>query len=374
MPIMLALLAILMIFSVSKCNEFLTQENKIGAFYMQTDNDMSIAASAEYIPASTEQTIMDNLVKLKLHGTTNEDAGSGCEMWTHETEGLDLYKPLHAFLTDLKKYNELEKNFKVGIKDLREAIRKRNGDSESVCQQLRLHPNGLPGIFESGQLSLTSSGYVEPLLPPMRNPGICVEPMNYADVGYIIHDYEAMCKKLKSHSKIIFIDMGASLDFKDNPGSTQAMFISNQFEKYGFKFDHIYAFEITPHDPLKVFEKVPGNLFGAYHWINVGVSADRDNMLNPLDSILSQFTEDDLVVVKLDIDTPTIEIPLADQLLKSNYLWKVVDQFYFEHHVKLQELLNHWGHDDSLTSGSVKDSMELFTAFRQKGIAAHFWV
>ena len=37
--------------------------------------------------------------------------------------------------------------------------------------------------------------------------------------------------------------------------------------------------------------------------------------MNPLNSILQKFKEDDFIVLKLDIDINTIELPLAHQLL-----------------------------------------------------------
>lgn len=109
--------------------------------------------------------------------------------------------------------------------------------------------------------------------------------------------------------------------------------------------------------------------------INVilGASAEEEDRLNPLHSILKQFEEDDLIVVKLDIDTASIEVPLARQLLQggpNGAYHRLVDQFYFEHHVKLEELSRHWKNS---SKGSVLDSLHLFQGLRKKGIPAHFW-
>ena len=369
-----AFIAFVGIVTIYKSSETATKGYGISPFY-QHKTGHGIYTSTEYIPAPTEQTITDNFSKLSLDGQTNDNAGKACDMWKFETDGLNLLRPLHSYLEDLAKYKELEQKFFVGIDDLRDAIRNANGDSDLVCRKLRLHPDGLPGIFKSGQLSFTSSGFVEPLLPPMRHPAFCFDKDMLMDLGYIIHDYEAMCRKLKSHSKIILIDMGASTDFTARKiARTQAMDVWDQFGKYGFKFDHIYAFELKPHDVSQVFETVSPEYFPSYHWINVGVSADDGHVLNPLHSLLTKFTEDDLVIVKLDIDAPSIEIPFAMKLLESNDISRVVDHFYFEHHVKMDELLPYWGLEDTMTKGSVKDSMELFQALRRKGIASHFWI
>lgn len=77
------------------------------------------------------------------------------------------------------------------------------------------------------------------------------------------------------------------------------------------------------------------------------------------------------VFVKLDIDTPHIENPLARQLLENPKLLELVDVFYFEHHVHLGELAYPWR---GTMDGSILDSLQLFQQLRQKGVDAHFWV
>jgi len=99
--------------------------------------------------------------------------------------------------------------------------------------------------------------------------------------------------------------------------------------------------------------------------------------------IADAFDEDDFVVVKIDIDAPWIEIPLAKQLLQpsnnnnnnnnnSSVLpTDLVDVLYFEHHVAVKELAPFWG--DTMV-GSIQDSIELFAGLREQGIAAHYWI
>ena len=103
-----------------------------------------------------------------------------------------------------------------------------------------------------------------------------------------------------------------------------------------------------------------------------GVNHTEGHRMNPLHSILSKFHEDDFIVVKLDIDTGWIEVPLARQLLedKNNVYHKLIDQFYFEHHVHLGELARSW---KKSMDGTIQQSLELFYGLRQKGIPAHFW-
>ena len=83
--------------------------------------------------------------------------------------------------------------------------------------------------------------------------------------------------------------------------------------------------------------------------------------------IKEHFLPEDFVVVKLDIDTASVELPLTDQLLNDPQLHTLVDQFYFEYHVQQKEL--GWPYD-----ASIYDAMHLLTLLREKGIAAHYWV
>ncbi len=102
-----------------------------------------------------------------------------------------------------------------------------------------------------------------------------------------------------------------------------------------------------------------------------GVSAGTNDKLNPLRSIISKFDEDDLIIVKLDIDAAQIELPLAIQLLRDDSINKLVDHFYFEHHVHMNEIASDWG---DFMNGTIQESFELMNGLRKKGVAAHFWV
>ena len=104
------------------------------------------------------------------------------------------------------------------------------------------------------------------------------------------------------------------------------------------------------------------------------MTSDKQNKLNPLYSIVEKFEEDDFIVVKLDIDTDSIEVPLANQLLEDERLHKLVDHFYFEHHIHMAEMKEWWGkHNHWRNAGSLKDTFELMNGLRKKGVPSHFW-
>lgn len=351
-------------------NHFANRPSKKG------DDDNKFA-SEYYNPASSERYILENAVNL---GYDTNSTAKTCTVWKNETATTPaVYRDLHAFRKELVDYNQRRKDF-LPVSDIRLRMDSKE-DQEAVCQSLELHQDGLPGIFPSGQLSLSTSGYIEPLLPPLRHPDFCfVNAKNprskefqssLMKLTYLVHDFGAMCRQLKRHSKIVLVDMGASLNFHKKDPIMPAVYLTELYRKFGFPFDHVYAFEVTPTPPAEVYEKLPAHLMAAYHWINVGVSADPTSLLNPLKLILENFHEDDLIVIKLDIDTSSIEVPLAMQLLQDDRYSKLIDHFYFEHHVGNAELAASW---KKSMKGSVKESLDLFAGLRKKGIAAHSWV
>merc|ERR1712150_453288 len=99
---------------------------------------------------------------------------------------------------------------------------------------------------------------------------------------------------------------------------------------------------------------------GPLHWINTGVTGEIDHPHNPWTLLKESFDSDDFVVVKMDIDTPSVEMPLFEQLRTDPELHELVDVFYFEHHVQMDEMQRFWGtHDSGLTKGTITESLEL---------------
>lgn len=327
--------------------------------------------NSDYQPAPIEQYVIDNAVRLGLDATAvDATTAPSCAVLKNKTISPH-YDTLHQYIQELQQYSDLVEKFQP-VKDLR----RRLDPAMDVCQTVELHRDGLQALFPSGQLSLdvANNGYMEPLLPPLRHPLYCLSPGVWQDIlrlDYLVHDFGALCRKLKPTSRTVFIDMGASLQFH---GRTQspAVHLVELFRKFGVPFDHIYAYEQTQIKPDQVFQKVPDHLRAAYHWINVGVDADPNSSLNPLKMLLENYDKDDLVVIKLDIDHSSIELPLAMQLLEDERYSGLVDHFYFEHHVNQLELKPAWDKDGM--EGSIQESLQLFQGLRKKGIAAHYWV
>ncbi|GKY98068.1 hypothetical protein MPSEU_000764800 [Mayamaea pseudoterrestris] len=301
-----------------------------------------------YEPSSSEKYVVDHAEELGLLANTWENMTTpSCRIFTDPA--LPNYSSLQSYRKELVEYTQRTDDFETDIKDLRIPLR-----AATLAWHFWIR---------------------RALLPPMRHPDLCFDPeKTYKDLftmTYMVHDWEVMCKRLTPFSRTVFIDMGASLAFYDSAKNSPAVYILDTYKKFGFVFDHVYAFEITGQAPTSVFEMVPSNMLSQYHWINVGVEADPEAKMNPLRMLLEQFTEEDFVVIKLDIDHSAIEVPLAYQLLNDDRYSKMVDQLYFEHHVFQLELSPAWAES---MQGSIKMSMDLFGGLRKKGIASHFWI
>jgi hypothetical protein len=246
----------------------------------------SMQQNKDYIPAPMEQWIMNNLHSLGWEeSATNPDS---CSIFHNKT--CEIYSELQQYIQDLTDYHTAVEKFQgfhasqTDYTDLRFV-------PKDKCDMVRLHPEkgDLENMFH-GQLSKTSKGVVEPLLTPMRHPMFCYNRGRAMDMKYMVHDFEAICRDIKPNARTVLIDMGASLDFHHD--DVPIFYLLGLYKKFGITFDHIYAFEMVKKDPETVYKAVPDNLMTSYHWINVGVSPEVGNKLNPLQSILHQFNKD----------------------------------------------------------------------------------
>jgi hypothetical protein len=325
-----------------------------------------------------EEYVLENGRKMNYHRIKINKRPRGCDIWKYKNAS-SVYKELTDYRKELNEYEALLQQH-LNSSQQKDDLRLHLTDTDkSICDTLELHPQGLKGIFKnSNGLSQLkgSSGYVEPLIAPLRHPKVCFptpEDKHIMNMGYLVHDFAAMCRhNLKPNSRTVFIDMGAALDFHGTE-ITPAVYITKMYQSFGFHFDHIYAYEVQQKDPNDVYSRIPNDLKAAYHWYNVGVNATVDHPNNPLHTILQKYNEDDFIIVKLDIDSPDIENPMAEFVANggiNNTLANLIDAFYFEHHVNLAEMAPYW---KKTMRGSVQHSLQIFQQMRKIGIASHYW-
>ncbi|CAF1122392.1 unnamed protein product [Rotaria sordida] len=167
----------------------------------------------------------------------------------------------------------------------------------------------------------------------------------------------------------ILIDLGSSY-FGSWGGDTSAAagrWFYEYYKRFGVKFDRIIAYEHFPLNSKTVWNQLPDDVFSVYTLINVGCAAS--GKFNPWIMLKAMAKPHDHVVIKLDIDTPAIEIPLINQLLNDSTINSLVDELFFEHHITVREMRPYWGSPP----GTLRDSYVLFTKLRQLGIRMHSW-
>ena len=93
---------------------------------------------------------------------------------------------------------------------------------------------------------------------------------------------------------------------------------------------------------------------------------------NPVARIHQLCRPLDFCAFKLDIDTPWVEMPVVEQLLENPGNLK---EFFFEHHVVSPVMSPWWARGGpGAMKGTTRDSYEIFTKLRQKGVRSHSWI
>jgi len=138
-------------------------------------------------------------------------------------------------------------------------------------------------------------------------------------------------------------------------------------------FQGYWAWEATQIDPERTFAVLPNRVVPNYHWYNVPADPAVGSANNPLSHIRKVATVDDYVVLKIDIDTSPLEEAFVNQLLADTELLGLVDEFYWEHHVRMKPVDFAWRYSISKVY-YPKDSQALFARLRAAGIRAHSWI
>jgi hypothetical protein len=247
----------------------------------------------------------------------------------------------------------------------------------------------------SGSPRLIVSQYIEPLIGLLRDPlTICSPPAippSLVIVGDSIQSkrffllgpsasYQNFEKPQTSivpwlrapGAQTILFDLGASLfgDMQDvtltSTGLSTRWFYE-YFRSKSLYLDHIIAFEVSPFAPLSYWRQIPDDIIGKLTFINTGVEAT--GKFNPWNILKSIAKPEDYVIIKLDIDTPEIEGPLADQVANDTSVSSLIDEMFFEMHITVNEMRGHWGNPP----GELKDTYALFRKLRSLGIRMHSW-
>ena len=133
---------------------------------------------------------------------------------------------------------------------------------------------------------------------------------------------------------------------------------------------HYWAFEADVKQPSEIWKTIPPDLLARYTYINIPVSADPKHRNYPWNFLEQIARPEDYVIIKVDIDTPDIENPIVDHLLTNPKYLKLIDEFFYEHHVDVEPMHQWWGSGQNIY---LADSYRIFTEFRKSGVRSHYW-
>jgi len=184
--------------------------------------------------------------------------------------------------------------------------------------------------------------------------------------------------------RTFFFDLGASTYDAGGGGPSLRWFIDT-YRQSGLQFQRVFAWEAAEVKPAQIFEGMPNDLMTSISYFNIPVEDTKGGKNNPWRYVRDLARPEDFVVVKIDIDTPKIEIELMRQLLLDDdimdsvededngvKLSELIDELYFEHHVWGSGLSPIWA--DYGMDGDMVGSYAMFSQLRNLGIRAHSWV
>mmetsp|Transcript_10915 Transcript_10915/g.67427 ORF Transcript_10915/g.67427 Transcript_10915/m.67427 type:complete len:384 (-) Transcript_10915:4391-5542(-) len=219
--------------------------------------------------------------------------------------------------------------------------------------------------------------WIEPLVGFTRHPFSLCHPLHFElpeylnasifDIDYFIlhsNTKESQARRTSEVGKNYLFDIGSNY-FHTSLGSLLC-----KYSTVGVGFDKIFAWEAETLNQQSYWDGVPKMLHRRVHFYNVPVSADTMKPGEPLALVTKMAKKDDFVVIKLDIDTPEIEMSIVHSILNHEGLSELIDEFFFEYHYESPIMAQYWGHTGEK---NLSGALLLFQELRRKGIRAHFW-
>ena len=140
------------------------------------------------------------------------------------------------------------------------------------------------------------------------------------------HDLGGACVERPCQN--IFVDLGASTWNTGLGGPSQSWFYDS-YKRHGLEFDRLLLWEAEPTPASAVFSSLPKELWHKYQYFNWPASSNSSDPSSPLRIIKKIAQPGDFVVLKLDIDTPKVEMAILRELLNDPDLLELVDEFFF---------------------------------------------
>ncbi|CAB9509741.1 expressed unknown protein [Seminavis robusta] len=223
--------------------------------------------------------------------------------------------------------------------------------------------------------------YIEPLVAGLRHPWA---RLNYAGNrspnpvidfrGYIIPPPPP---RGGPYQKSVYIDAGSST-WATGLGGPSLDYFTKAWKRQGIDFSKIYAYEPSVR-PIDFDTALPEEYKNRTQFWQTYIASSPDaatptQPFLPLE-IKDRCADADYVLLKLDIDSPSVEDGSIRYLLEHDDI--PIDELAWEHHVQHHPVMGKiWQTGKSRPNNNLNlgDSMKLFLKLRQKGIRAHSWV
>ena len=219
---------------------------------------------------------------------------------------------------------------------------------------------------------------IEPLAGTTRHPLFCaLDGYHIMDMSHLYMGSGVGALHEAGSGRAFLFDLGSGL-FRapeEESGGSQHWLV-NTFRKRGVIITDVYAWESKKLDPADVWDLVPAELAGRYHWFNIPVSLDAAGPHNPLTVLRQVARPGDYIIVKLDIDHPRLERELVTTIISDASLHTLIDEMFFEHQLtncRKPPCFQLWPEDKAVEETLV-DAYSLYTTLRSLGILAHSWI
>ena len=235
-------------------------------------------------------------------------------------------------------------------------------------------------VFRDTCTNATRVVPIEPLYSFLRHPDAdCLAPVRHPGFwpSLLRRDWllpQTLTDMLAPPPRCMLFDLGASLWNRGAGGASLGAMVE-LYAARGLRFGRIFAWEAHNYTDLEIYDVMPAPIADIIHYYNVPVDPAPGHKYNPLRTIAAVATPQDFVVLKLDLDVNHIEESLVAQILASPQLLGLVDEMYFEHHVRNSPMWRHgWHVTTEPTDRTLSDSYSLFSRLRQAGVRAHSWI
>ena len=236
---------------------------------------------------------------------------------------------------------------------------------------------------------------LEPLAGLLRNPAFPCQNGTLKDALVPSYLWLDGIPPLAPKARAYLFDMGASTWTGGGPGEVEVgasatQWLIERYAEYGVAFDRIFAWEATPHSGAQVWSNMPVVMRARTSYYNVPISSDPNSSSHPWRHVLETARPIDFVVVKLDVDQPSIEASLVQQLIDDPAIHSRVDVLLWEQHWYRATSASKMGcslssemcialgfhrrkHVGGYEESVLSRTFETFTTLRQLGVLAHYW-